>query len=1350
MKKRLLTLLFAAVICSMTVFTAAAAQTDEILSPFDTVTVAEGIMAAARIYEAENGVKISGGDGDNWYDKYVDYALANNIISKSSFDSYERELKRYEAAELFAGASSELDGINTVNEIPDVPDGISFYPEVLELYEAGVLVGNDNYGTFKPQGKLLRNELASMTARIADPEKRITKTFEEEPARVLGDAAYIMDTDSRHAGRKSLANGWRYDNRFDLTNLTGETSYYLSNLVDTSNTKFYRFLRDIKPQSSGTLESEMIIGAYSAEDETVYIGYFDSDGELVFELTPIGGVWVARGETVYNTGVSVSKTSLNYFPSNIKFDLDKKYAEVSISNGETGYVAIDCKDISRIVLGTKKQGTGGIALLWGQMWKNYVLNEHFMYYSGTDKKLPSEWNVTGSFVAKNISAVPTDHDFKSVRAYDDAGEVSTASKKFEKISGKFAFETMILLPEKTNGASVALMNDGSEILKIETKNGGKFYIGNTLLHDYIANVWQELRIEADTETGKAEIFINGKPRATVDFKSSAFDEVAIKFAPDTDNSIMWFDDVMLHNIIEHEDYPSYPDVAQSDGYNIGINFCSLWRDSLSWEGWDATSAFPELDTYLGFYDEGLKETSDWELKWMAEHGIDFIHTCWYAPRDNITVPFKQTRGAAHAALHDGYMLAEYSNLVDFCIIWENAISGCSSLDQFKKYIWPYWVEYYFTDERYVRLDNKAVLSVYSVDNFTSTFGGTTEGALEAIEFMDTELKTLGYDGLILLMSINNQRNLSQYQSYAELGYDATFAYSWASEGQSADYQINCNRNNTANAKEAGMHHIPTVSVGYNEVARNERRYPIISADGFYEVCEDSKMLLSENTTGTWKDNTIFLSTWNEFSEGTYICPTESTGFGYLEAVRESFANTDKWNGTIDALRIDPYNANATFYVDYIRIEGKDDTVEDIVFNFNSFMNNEGWKINSGTCTAISGSLYCNTNYEDPYIYNENLNIRATDYNKVVVGIKYNNNISNAVPDLFYRTSTDSSFSIERRIAGSYNIPQGVTSGTVVEATFIIETEYDVEHEEVDVKLTDAQLDRISNMYPPNNSLIRWLRKEPADYASLCTSVRKYDMSSDGADGWGHYFGLDKYNEGSTSISGTSSADDFALITTNFVPLDTQSAHILHIRMKSSVESSMYIFLETDVTPSFGSNQIVVPVTNPGSFVDYYIDLTEFECWKDTVTKIRLDPMATPGSFEIEMIDFLAYSEALVKLYVNGNKMDFVFPSAKTSDGDYEVVGRAQNDGFYSTLCLYYEYDRFTDDGVLKLYTRDEKELVFKVGSNKVYVNGVEQNLGYTFKLKDGLPVFRIKKLLDLIGYDYTQSGEKIEVTIQDV
>ena len=48
-------------------------------------------------------------------------------------------------------------------------------------------------------------------------------------------------------------------------------------------------------------------------------------------------------------------------------------------------------------------------------------------------------------------------------------------------------------------------------------------------------------------------------------------------------------------------------------------------------------------------------------------------------------------------------------------------------------------------------------------------------------------------------------------------------------------------------------------------------------------------------------------------------------------------------------------------------------------------------------------------------------------------------------------------------------------------------------------------------------------------------------------------------------------------------------------------------------------------------------------------------------------------------------------------------------------------------------------------SDKIEVDGKEQNLGYTFALRDGLPVFRIKSLCDLLGYKYTVEANKIMI-----
>mgnify|MGYP002520155181 CR=1 FL=1 len=102
-------------------------------------------------------------------------------------------------------------------------------------------------------------------------------------------------------------------------------------------------------------------------------------------------------------------------------------------------------------------------------------------------------------------------------------------------------EAYVLFPEKNDGASVSFTSGGKDVFKFETKNGGKFYMGETMLHEYIPNVWQWLYVEANTLTGKATIKINGKKKAEVEFDAKLLDGVDVKFNP--------FDDILFSSVI---------------------------------------------------------------------------------------------------------------------------------------------------------------------------------------------------------------------------------------------------------------------------------------------------------------------------------------------------------------------------------------------------------------------------------------------------------------------------------------------------------------------------------------------------------------------------------------------------------------------------------------------------------------------------------------------------------------------------------------------------------------------------------------------------------------------------------
>lgn len=1161
-----------------------------IFNPNGTLTVAEGITIAARINETLTGKAIADVAGGEWYAKYVNYAIANGIMEEGQFDSYDADIQRFEIAELLAAVSGNLPAVNSVSKLPDVALGADYASAVLKLYNAGILTGNDSYGTFSPYSNLLRSEISAMAVRIADSAKRVQKSFDVVDARAFTDPYYIIEN------VWGSGNGWTYDNRFDLFNTDGSTTTYIS---DSSDEQFFAFNRDFDAESEGILRLE-IGGSYASNDKGAYIALENENEERILELTPANGVWTLNGTNTVATTVEISPGASIYYAFVIEVDLDNNTAYAVINNVKSDAVSIKPDaSVQRLVLGTNEVGKASVQKDHTRMSKNYALDENFFISSAQAGEAPVEWNVTGDFKLAEIKSVQG-VDIYSVQAESKAGTVSTASRSFTPVTGKVVMETYVLFPEKTDGASVAFTSAGNEIFKFETKDG-KLVMGDTVLHDYARNVWQWLYIEADVETGKAIVKVNGKERAAVDFNARVFDGVTVKYAPTADG-VMWFDDVEVYNLIDHADYPSYPQVAESKDYNVGINVCFLWRDLQSGEGWDAVSPFPEFDTYLGFYDEGLRETADWELKWMAEHGIDFMHVCWYCPTGNQKAPIKKMR-VSHSALHDGYMNAKYSDLVDFCIMWENNGGDAYNFEQFKEYIWAYWKEHYFSDDRYVRLDNKALITVWSLTNMKKTFGGTDEGVREAIAFMNAELQEMGYDGIIVLSAVQGATNHTTYQTLDEMGLDGTYGYHWSTRGYSADHQINCN-DTDAKAAEGYGHHIPTISIGFNDVGRNDSRDPIITPADHLRVAEHCKEMLADKHTGTWKDNTVMISTWNEYSEGTYVMPTDELGFAYLENVRKVFTN---------------------------------DTSD---------------------------------------------------------------------------------------------------------------------HTVLDSKPTKTQIDRVGHMYAPNHSPIRWFQFEAEDgvvaggNVNALEPVLSFDMSTDVAESWvvGHSISDLKVENG--CLTGSSAANDFCIQTidgaTNNV--DLTNAPILHLRMKSSEIGNFEIYFATKDEPSFSQSKYkLVNINEKDKFIDYYVNMTTVNTWKGNLVKLRIDPNTKASKFEIALVELMNFKQnAVPEVEVNGTKLAFRFDPKVTADGDLEVVGETRK-GFYSLLRLYFEWDRFTEDGVLTLKDYNKHTYVLKIGSDKVAVDGVEKNLGFTFTLRDGLPVFHLKKFLDVLGYGYTSEGLTVKV-----
>ena len=133
-------------------------------------------------------------------------------------------------------------------------------------------------------------------------------------------------------------------------------------------------------------------------------------------------------------------------------------------------------------------------------------------------------------------------------------------------------------------------------------------------------------------------------------------------------------------IYDYADYCPVPNKVESPDYTLIMSVCSLWREGTHY-GWDYVSPWDETTPVLGYYDEGIPETADWEIKYMVEHGIDFQSFCWYP--DKKDAPFKNLECRYH--LHDGFMNAEYSHMMKYCLINRKMFLGwcCLSFSAFQ-------------------------------------------------------------------------------------------------------------------------------------------------------------------------------------------------------------------------------------------------------------------------------------------------------------------------------------------------------------------------------------------------------------------------------------------------------------------------------------------------------------------------------------------------------------------------------------------------------------------------------------------------------------------------------------------
>ena len=141
------------------------------------VTGAQAVTLAARLRKLYLTGSGAFSASTPWYKSYADYALSQKILTTLPSDM-NAGLTRQEFAAILANAfpDSALPAVNSI-AAGSIPDVYRSDTGIYKLYRAGILVGSDKSGTFRPNDPITRAEASAILVRLADPNTRVLFTL---------------------------------------------------------------------------------------------------------------------------------------------------------------------------------------------------------------------------------------------------------------------------------------------------------------------------------------------------------------------------------------------------------------------------------------------------------------------------------------------------------------------------------------------------------------------------------------------------------------------------------------------------------------------------------------------------------------------------------------------------------------------------------------------------------------------------------------------------------------------------------------------------------------------------------------------------------------------------------------------------------------------------------------------------------------------------------------------------------------------------------------------------------------------------------------------------------------------
>ena len=316
----------------------------------------------------------------------------------------------------------------------------------------------------------------------------------------------------------------------------------------------------------------------------------------------------------------------------------------------------------------------------------------------------------------------------------------------------------------------------------------------------------------------------------------------------------------------------------------------------------------------GYINEADPSVMSMEIEQATKHGVNVFIFDWYWYDGR---PFMET------TLDNGFLKAENVNKMQFYLMWanhdvlnlwdtrlanvkENNVIWTGKVDrqEFEK-VCKRNIEKYFKHPQYYKIDGKPVFMIYDIPQLIAGLGGIEETA-DATKWDEEETMKDGFPGLelqITMWSINlNYSGLDAGKTtdpgnsfVKKLGFTSGTHYQFAHfTNVNEDYNV------IMDAVEKEWERIdssydftyyPHISVGWDNSPRTG-----VSAvmknntpENFEKALRKAKAFVDRHPK---QKPLITINSWNEWTETSYLMPCDMFGYGYLEAVKHVFVDSD--------------------------------------------------------------------------------------------------------------------------------------------------------------------------------------------------------------------------------------------------------------------------------------------------------------------------------------------------------------------------------------------------------------------------------------------------------------------------